>query len=178
MSENDSRLTEVWRRSEIPVVVRGGTVRPLVVKLPYSSDNYEWLRNERPRKSEWLMKQRAWSIPISWFEDTLQRLIARFGAFSRSISWKNAHLLAGMLRELNASAPAWERTTALRLALAGGMFRSYAVGGRCAAPPRLVDAGGWSTRKRLSNSKLLHAPRLRQLGTFPNCVTPIDVVEA
>lgn len=77
MSGTDPRYDRVWQQSRIPVVVRGGTIRPLLVKLPYASDNREWLKNDRRTDPEWLREHKAWSIPKTWFEDTVQRLLGR-----------------------------------------------------------------------------------------------------
>lgn len=73
-------LEAVWNQGRVPVVLRGARTRPLVVRLPYSSDNRVWLGNERRNKPEWLPKHKAWSIPKAWFEDTVRRALARYGS--------------------------------------------------------------------------------------------------
>ena len=79
-NESDLRLKAVWNQTRLPVVVRGGRVRPLVVRLPYHASNRDWLKDERRTKPEWLSSYKAWSIPKSWFEETLRRSLARFRA--------------------------------------------------------------------------------------------------
>lgn len=79
MDANDPQLKQIWTQTEIPVVFRGGPVRPLLVRLPFRDSNYSWLRHERRAAPEWLGRYKAWSIPKSWFENTLQRCLAQFG---------------------------------------------------------------------------------------------------
>src|SRR4051812_17019800 len=80
MDEKDPRLRGVWNQKRLPVVIRGGRVRPLVVRLPFDPSNREWLRNDRRTKPEWLASYTAWSVPKSWFEETLRRFLGRYGA--------------------------------------------------------------------------------------------------
>ena len=80
MNDNDLHLRAVWNQNHLPVVLRGGRVRPLIVRLPYELSNYEWMQNDRRTKPEWLSKFKAWSIPKSWLDDTLRRSLARYGA--------------------------------------------------------------------------------------------------
>ena len=80
MNDTDLRLTRVWNQTRIPVVVRGGRVRPLLVRLPFHIANREGLQGDRRSEPEWLPKHKAWSIPKSWFEQTLRRSLSRYGA--------------------------------------------------------------------------------------------------
>jgi hypothetical protein len=68
----------VWRQAKIPVVVRAGPVRPLIVRLPYDPTNRAWLAELGRRRPEWLRAHTAWSLPKSWFEPLVQRLLVRF----------------------------------------------------------------------------------------------------
>lgn len=80
MDSNDPRLMQVWTQKRLPVVLRGGRVKPLLVRLPYDTSNRDWLQNGRRTNPEWLSIHKAWSIPKAWFEDTLQRSLARYDA--------------------------------------------------------------------------------------------------
>lgn len=84
MDANDPRLREIWNQDRVPVVVRGGRIRPLLVRLPPAppdaQGNYAWLRNERRTYPESLSRYKAWSIPKAWFEDTLRRALELYGA--------------------------------------------------------------------------------------------------
>lgn len=64
----------------MPVVMRAGDIRPLVVRLPYARGNGDWLAVSGNRKPEWLAEDKMWSIPKSWFEDVLRRALKRYGA--------------------------------------------------------------------------------------------------
>jgi hypothetical protein len=147
LSEDGSRLTEVWRQSEIPVVVRGGPVRPLVVKFPNSWDDYAWLRNERRREPEWLPRQRAWSIPKTWFEHTLHRLLARF----------NAVYVIQPLNRLEKCAPAcWNATGAkCECSCMGANHGSKNIAGRWHV---VSDTFAARIRAREFSCRLLHRP--------------------
>ena len=79
MTITDPRLNSVWNQTRYPVALRGGRVKPLVVRLPYADTNREWLRNDRRTNPIWLSVHKVWSIPKSWFEDTIQRSLDRYG---------------------------------------------------------------------------------------------------
>lgn len=80
MRLDDPHLRRIWNQGSVPVVWRGGSVRPLVVRLPYALGNREWLAESGNRRPEWLAEDKMWSIPKSWFEYLLQRAIGRYGA--------------------------------------------------------------------------------------------------
>src|SRR5258708_35512814 len=80
MDPNDPKLRQVWAQQAIPVVVRAGRVRPLVVRLPYSTGNRSWLQGTSQRVPEWLPAFKAWSIPKSWFERVLRAAIGKYGS--------------------------------------------------------------------------------------------------
>lgn len=79
MSDGDQSLRRIWNQTAIPVVLRGGSVAPLVVRVSFASDNREWLRDERRTKPQWIVQHKAWSIPKTWFEDTIRRALERYG---------------------------------------------------------------------------------------------------
>jgi hypothetical protein len=78
MENRDPNLVRIWRQKTIPVVGRKGKEKPLLVKLPYSEDRFEWLRNGRRTKPEWLNIYKCWKTPSSWFEDSVKRCLERY----------------------------------------------------------------------------------------------------
>lgn len=75
-----AQFDRVWRQSSIPVIVRGGHIAPLVIKLPFRDDNKDWLRDDQRSKPKWFPDYKVWSIPKSWFENTVRLALARFGS--------------------------------------------------------------------------------------------------
>jgi hypothetical protein len=80
MDQNDPKLRRIWAQKRVPVVARGGPVRPLLVRLPYSTTNRDWLQMSGTRSPEWLPNYRSWSIPKTWFENVLRRAIDAYGS--------------------------------------------------------------------------------------------------
>jgi hypothetical protein len=80
MPVSNPEYDRVWQQNTIPVIIRDGLIAPLVIRLPYSDGNRDWLRDDRRSKPKWMATHRAWSIPKTWFEHTVTRAIARFGA--------------------------------------------------------------------------------------------------
>jgi hypothetical protein len=81
-------LKRIWRQDELPVVVRKGAGYPLQVKLPHPRNDFEWttsarrwLRAPHPRGRipEWRQNYRGWEVPKAWFNDLVERLLARYG---------------------------------------------------------------------------------------------------
>lgn len=80
MTSDRERIKQIWRQQHIPVIYRSGGGRPLLLRLPYKDDNYEWLRNEKRRKPKWISDKKYWEIPMAWFNDTVNRSLHRWGA--------------------------------------------------------------------------------------------------
>lgn len=81
MATQDKDAAAIWRQSKIPVVYRQGGSEPLMIRLPYRSDNGAWLRGDHRRKPEWVAKYKCWETPKSWFEDVVAQSLRRFGRF-------------------------------------------------------------------------------------------------
>ena len=75
--KQDPRLRSVWEQRAVPVVFRGES-GPLIVRLPFSADNYVWLRNGNRNKPKWNSKLICWEIPLAWFEDVIRRAVDRY----------------------------------------------------------------------------------------------------
>lgn len=76
----DPALLRIWNQTRLPVVLRGGSIAPLAVRLPYARDNRYWLAESGNRRPQWLGEYKVWSIPKSWFEDVLRRCLVRYRA--------------------------------------------------------------------------------------------------
>jgi len=79
MATDERSAASIWRQREIAVIYRRGRGIPLMVKLPYSPDNFTWLRAEKHRKPEWIKQFKCWEVPIAWFDDVILRALKRFG---------------------------------------------------------------------------------------------------
>jgi len=79
MEAHDPRLRRVWKQSAVPVVYRRGSSKALLVRMPYSAANQEWLRAERRSIPKWNSTYKCWEIPRSWLDDVVKRLLVRFG---------------------------------------------------------------------------------------------------
>ena len=54
MNPKDQRLRQIWHQERIPVVFREGNSRPLLVHLPYSTNNKVWLKADHRNNPEWI----------------------------------------------------------------------------------------------------------------------------
>jgi hypothetical protein len=73
-------LKYVWNQSRIPVVLRRtGRGQKIRVRLPFSSNNGEWLRNDRRNSPDWISKDKYWELPKSWFNDFVERSLVKYG---------------------------------------------------------------------------------------------------
>lgn len=74
-------LTYVWSQKKIPVALRRtGKGEKLRVRLPFSDDNRQWLRNGRRTEPMWIGDPKAyWELPKAWFDDFVNRALGRFG---------------------------------------------------------------------------------------------------
>ena len=80
MDIDDERLKAAWNQSTIPIVLRrGGRGQLLRVRLPYSDNNWAWLRNGRRAKPTWKDSQKYWELPKAWFNDFVNRALRKYG---------------------------------------------------------------------------------------------------
>lgn len=77
----DERIRKVWKQSVIPVVLRRtGKGERLRVRLPFADDNRQWLQNDRRFSPEWTAGKNYWELPKAWFNDFVERSLAKYGS--------------------------------------------------------------------------------------------------
>lgn len=79
MTQSEScQIDAVWRQKKIPVIYRAPGGDPLLVKLPYSDANYDWLRGDNHRKPKWIKQYTCWETPRAWFNDLVNRILRKY----------------------------------------------------------------------------------------------------
>lgn len=74
----------IWRQATIPVIWlnkerrRGDRRFPLLVKLPFSDGNHDWLQSGKRYRPKWIAQFMSWSVPVTWFEDVIRRALQRY----------------------------------------------------------------------------------------------------
>jgi len=79
MEQHDPRLHRIWSQSSIPVIYRQASPNPLLIRVPFSSDNYAWLRGDKRHKPRWDAQHKRWETPMAWFDDLVGRMLKRHG---------------------------------------------------------------------------------------------------
>ncbi|HTY69916.1 MAG TPA: hypothetical protein VMH36_24890 [Alphaproteobacteria bacterium] len=73
-------IKRIWNQTVIPVVLRrAGKGKRLRVRLPYAETNRQWLQNHRRISPVWVGAQKYWELPKAWFNDFVERSLARYG---------------------------------------------------------------------------------------------------
>jgi len=80
MESRDPRLRALWTKANPPVIFRRGGAEPLLVKLPYSPNNFIWLRADKRRKPEWNAHYKCWETPIAWYDWLAHRILRQYSA--------------------------------------------------------------------------------------------------
>ena len=78
MEQKDPTLRRIWKQTRIPVVYRQAPPKPILVRLPFSSDNYSWLRGNNRRRPRWDPQHKCWETPVAWFDDLIRRVLNRY----------------------------------------------------------------------------------------------------
>ena len=78
-TEEREKIRSIWRQNTVPVIYRRGPGYTLLIRLPYKEDNRVWLKNERRNDPKWEADKKHWEIPQAWFNDTVNRMLRRFG---------------------------------------------------------------------------------------------------
>lgn len=75
----DPKLKNTWGQKDVPVVYTQTRSKPVLVKLPYSSNNLTWLRGNQRRKPERNGQFKCWETPQAWFDYDIKLTLAKFG---------------------------------------------------------------------------------------------------
>lgn len=77
---DEYRLRGIWNQEGIPVVLRrGGAGERPRLRLPFSDENRQWLRNGRRDPPVWKRDLKCWEIPKAWFNDFVARSLEEYG---------------------------------------------------------------------------------------------------
>jgi hypothetical protein len=79
MEKQDPRLKSIWRQTETPVIYKQPRPQPILFKVPYARDNYDWVHGDKHHKPKWNSKFKCWETPISWFDELIEQALKRFG---------------------------------------------------------------------------------------------------
>ena len=71
-------LDRVMSQRSTPVAVRRGKGHKLIVQLPCSDDNKEWLRHGKNIRPVWPKETKRWELPQSRFNDFVERTLRRY----------------------------------------------------------------------------------------------------
>ena len=103
MEAKDPTLRAIWQKANPPVIFRRGGSNPLLVRLPYSSNNFTWLRGDKRHKPKWNDQFKCWETPVAWYDWLAHRLLKQYGSV----------YLIQLYRELQKCAPACRDATGL-----------------------------------------------------------------
>ena len=73
-------LNHFWIQARFPVLFQRQRPAPLLIRLPYASNNKVWLRNNERSKPNWDKVHRAWEVPQAWFERTIRLSFSKYQA--------------------------------------------------------------------------------------------------
>lgn len=80
MRPDEKEAKVVWNNGAVPVVLRRGGSQAVRLRIPFSSENREWLKNgARKKEPEWEPKQKYWELPHSRFNELVAMILERFG---------------------------------------------------------------------------------------------------
>jgi hypothetical protein len=76
---SDKELKRVWNQTKIPIVLRRARKgqRPRI-RIPIGRNDLRWLQNGRRASPIWLREFECWEIPKAWFNDFVERALAKY----------------------------------------------------------------------------------------------------
>lgn len=80
MESKDPRLKDIWLKANPLVIFRRGGSEPLLVRLPYSPDNYDWLKSDKRHKPKWNHQFKCWETPVAWYDWLAHRMLKQYSA--------------------------------------------------------------------------------------------------
>lgn len=73
-------VRHVWNQTSFPVIIRRTKIgEKHRLRLPYDSENRNWLQNYRRNAPDWLPRKKYWEIPKAWFNDFVNRSLEKYG---------------------------------------------------------------------------------------------------
>lgn len=69
----------IWRNGRVPVIFKPDKSEPILVRIPFTTDNREWLLGSG-RRIQWLNDYKAWELPVSRFSELVRLALARYGS--------------------------------------------------------------------------------------------------
>ena len=80
METYNARLRDIWHRANPPVLFRRGSGSPLLVRVPYAANNFEWLRGDKRHKPSWNKQFKCWEVPVAWYDWLAGRLVQKYAS--------------------------------------------------------------------------------------------------
>lgn len=78
LTHNSSLLKRIWNQKIIPVIFRSLSERKVRIRVPFNSDNREWIKEGHRNKPKWDINQKCWILPNSWFNDIVNKCIDKY----------------------------------------------------------------------------------------------------
>jgi len=70
----------IWDNGKIPVVLRRGGSQAIRLRVPYSPNNREWLKNGPGKRHPiWNKEKEYWELPASRFNELVKMILNRYG---------------------------------------------------------------------------------------------------
>lgn len=80
MQSDEREAKVIWNNGAIPVVLRRGGKQAIRMRIPFASDNRDWLKGgPRKKEPEWNKEKKYWELPASRFNELAGMILERFG---------------------------------------------------------------------------------------------------
>ncbi|MCU7875290.1 MAG: hypothetical protein KZQ84_00570 [Candidatus Thiodiazotropha sp. (ex Lucinoma borealis)] len=80
MDKELKQAKSIWNNGSISVVLRRGGSNPIRLRVPFSNDNREWLKNGRRKKDPvWEDEKKYWELPASRFNEIIKMILNKYG---------------------------------------------------------------------------------------------------
>jgi hypothetical protein len=71
-------VADIWRQKTVPVIYQPDSGQPLMVRMPWSPENFNLLRGDGHRKPQWNRQFKCWEIPRAWLDKVIRMLIQKY----------------------------------------------------------------------------------------------------
>lgn len=79
MEITDEKFRQIWRQSNVPVIVRQEQPMPVLIHLPDSDKSEWWIPEGKRTTLSWNAQLECWETPRSWFNEMIQLSLKRYG---------------------------------------------------------------------------------------------------